>query len=91
MHRLKLIVGIMSSLIVICLGLVAYGMVKNVRETAIPAKSAEITLKKGASIEHISQFNDYIIMHVKTKKGEKLVFVNPEDSSVSHSIPIKYK
>ncbi len=91
MQRLKLIVGVMSSLIVIAMGLVVYGMLSNVRTAVKSADPTPIHLEKGSRIMHMTEIDDNLALHVTHSGKEEIIIVDPRDSAIIVRIPIEKK
>ncbi len=91
MNRLKFFVGGMSALIIIAIGLVIYGMVSNLRLISNSAEPIPITLEKNSKIMHMTGIDDNLVLHVRSKRKEEILIVDPRDSSIRIRIPIKRK
>jgi|GEM_PF-6552099 len=86
MHRLKLIVTIMSSLLLICLALAIYGIKVNLEKASIPTNEVVLDLGGKYQVQTMAQFGDY--MAVATKSG-KIVFFNPRTGNIAYSVKVK--
>ncbi len=90
MQRLKLIVGVMSLLILLAMGLVVYGMLSNVRTAVKSADPTPIHLRKDSNIIHMTEINDSLALHVKSADKEEILIIDPYKNEIIIKIPVEH-
>ncbi len=90
MQGMKVLVGIMSVMIVICIGLLGYGLATKTTELVAAKPKTEATTTESMSelvlpalsrIERMSGDNNGAILYVESAEGDYIYFVTPKTSS----------
>ncbi len=90
MQGMKILVGVMSLMIVICIGLLAYGLATKTGELVAekpkataetPAAMTELTLPALSRIERMSGDANGAALYVESAEGDYIYFVTPTTSS----------
>lgn len=87
MQGMKVLVGVMSLMIVVCIGLLAYGLATKTGELAAEKPKAtaetitELQLPTLSRIERMSGDSDGAVLYVESTEGDYLYFVSPASSA----------
>lgn len=90
MQGMKILVGVMSLMIVICIGLLAYGLATKTGELVAEKPKAtaettaamtELTLPALSRIERMSGDANGAALYVESAEGDYIYFVTPTTSS----------
>ena len=91
MQGMKILVGVMSLMIVVCIGLLAYGLATKTgelvaekpKESVQPASEpvTELVLPALSRIERMSGDSDGAVLYVESTEGDYLYFVSPASSA----------
>lgn len=90
MRGMKILVGVMSLMIVICIGLLAYGLATKAGELTAekpkpaaeaPAPMTELVLPALSRIERMSGDANGAAIYVESAEGDYIYFVTPTASS----------
>jgi hypothetical protein len=88
MHGLKALVGGMSLMIVICLGLLVYGLSQKAGSGGKMLETA-ITLPKGSIVRHTSLSGKDLALHVTAAGHEYIYVVNADKGTLLRKIEIQ--
>lgn len=88
---MRIVVGVMSLLIVVALGLVLYGFARNKQPSNAGGVSAALVLPKRTIIRQITGVDDYLALHVRSSKEEAIYLVDPRTGAIKSKMPIKYE
>ncbi len=89
MQGMKILVGVMSLMIVICIGLLAYGLATKTGELVAekpkaavesPAAMTELVLPALSRIERMSGDAHGAALYVESAEGDYIYFVTPAES-----------
>lgn len=86
MAGIKALVAIMTLLIAVCLGLLAYGLVA---KTAPQPGDIALSLPGLSRVEHVSAWKDGVALYVATPKGDFIYFVDPARGVTPTRVQIK--
>jgi len=90
MRGLIILVSIMSILIVIGIGFVIYGFIRDTPHVSYNAESPSIILPKNSIIKEMTAINDLLAIHVKSKNKDIIYFIDPKRGKIKSKIPIEY-
>lgn len=87
MQGMKILVGVMSLMIVVCIGLLAYGLATKTGELVAEKPKAtaetitELQLPALSRIERMSGDSEGAVLYVESTEGDYLYFVSPSSST----------
>ncbi|HYD19080.1 MAG TPA: hypothetical protein VEF76_11435 [Patescibacteria group bacterium] len=86
MRGIKLLVAVMTALIVICLGLLGWGVARQSKALEKPAAAGaasmpELVLPALARVDQLSGTGESAVLYVESPEGDYLYFVTPVTSS----------
>ena len=86
MAGVKILVGVMTLAIAVCLGFLAYGLAV---KTHAPKGDIALSLPSLSHVEHISAWKDGVALYVATPKGDFIYFVDPSKGVTPNRVLIK--
>jgi len=84
-----LAVTILSSLIIICLVLLVYGMVEKGAGLAPARDMAALVLPKGSSVKQMTTYDNDLALYVDTPGGEYIYLYNPRKGAPEGRVAVQ--